>query len=388
MTKITLLAQLLAYLPGEAIRKAAEKAGSNKHNKGIDTWTHLVSMVFCHLSNAGSLRDISNGLRSITGNKNHLGCKLAPSKSSISYINQHRDYKVFEEFFQLTLQHLGQHVGFERKNLQRLKRKIFLMDATVIPLCSKVFDWAHFRKQKGAVKLHTVLDYDGCLPCYAHISDGKKHDVTVAKTLRFPRGSVVVCDRGYLDFSWLDNLDSSGVLFVTRAKDNMAYAVTESFDVKAEEGFLSDENIRLTSAKSADSYPKELRRVAYKDPETGQELVFLTNQKSWTAETVAALYKERWNIEVFFKHIKTHLRIKTFVGTSENAVRIQLWTALITILLLKAMQKIAEYNWHLSNLVTFLRLNLFVKIDLKLYLDKPFEQESLPSENIQLSLFT
>jgi hypothetical protein len=210
----------------------------------------------------------------------------------------------------------------------------------------------------------------------------------VAKTLRFPRGSVVVCDRGYLDFSWLYNLDSSGVLFITRAKDNMAYEVTQNYDVKAGEGFLSDENIRLTSAKSADSYPKDLRRVAYIDPETGPELVFLTNQKSWTAETVASLYKERWNIEVFFKHIKTHLRIKTFVGTSVNAVRIQLWTALITILLLKAMQKIAEYKWHLSNLITFLRLNLFVKIDLKLYLDKPFEQESKPSGNIQLSLFT
>jgi IS4 transposase len=210
----------------------------------------------------------------------------------------------------------------------------------------------------------------------------------VAKTLRFPRGSVVVCDRGYLDFSWLDNLDSSGVLFVTRAKDNMVYEVTQRYDVNTEEGFLSDENIRLTGARSANAYPKNLRRVAYKDPETGQELVFLTNQKSWAAETVAALYKERWNIEVFFKHIKTHLRIKTFVGTSENAVRIQLWTALITILLLKAMQKIAEYKWHLSNLITFLRMNLFVKIDLKLYLDKPFEQESQPTENIQLSLFT
>lgn len=388
MTKVTLLAQLLAYLPGEEIRKAAREAGSNKHSKGIDAWTHLVSMIFCHLSNAGSVRDISNGLRSMTGNVSHLGCKRAPSKSSVSYINQNRDHKVFEQFFQLTLQHLGQHVGFERKNLQRLKRKIFLMDATVIPLCSKVFDWAHFRQHKGAVKLHTVLDYDGCLPCYAYISDGKKHEVTVARTLRFPRGSVVVCDRGYLDFSWLYNLDSSDVLFVTRAKDNMAYEVTTTYDVDTAAGFLADENIRLTGFKSAEAYPKTLRRVAYKDPETGQELVFLTNQKSWTADTVAALYKERWNIEVFFKQIKSHLRIKTFVGTSENAVRIQLWTALITILLLKAMQKIASYKWHLSNLITFLRMHLFVKTGLKQYLDRPFEPESLSSEDIQLSLFT
>lgn len=388
MAKVTLLAQLLAHLPSDEIRKAAAEAGSNKHSKGIDTWTHLVSMIFCHLSNAGSVRDISNGLRSMTGNVVHLGCKQAPSKSSVSYINQKRDHKVFETFFHLTLQHLGQHIGFERTKLRQLKRKVFLMDSTVIPLCSRVFDWAHFRKHKGAVKLHMVLDYDGCLPCYAYITDGKQHDSKVAKTLVFPNGSVVVCDRGFLDFFWLRNLDSSGVFFVIRAKDNMAFEVTTSFAVKKESGVQADQNIRLTGPKSAEAYPKNLRRVVFIDPVTGKELVFLTNNMSWTAETVAALYKERWNIEVFFKHIKTHLRIKTFVGTSENAVRIQLWTALITILLLKAMQKIAEYKWHLSNLVTFLRLNLFVKIGLKEYLDKPFEQENIASENIQLSLFT
>jgi len=388
MTKITLLAQLLAYLPGEEIRKAALEAGSNKHSKGIDSWTHLVSMVFCHLSNAGSVRDISNGLRSMTGNVSHLGCQRAPSKSSISYINQHRDHKVFEQFFHLTLQHLGQHVGFERQNLRQLKKKVFLMDATVIPLCSKVFDWAHFRKHKGAVKLHMVLDYDGCLPCYACVTDGKQHESKVAKSLSFPKGSVVVCDRGYLDYTWLHNLDSNGVHFVTRAKDNMAYEATTTYEVNNEAGFQADENIRLITAKSAEAYPGTLRRIAYTDPTSGQVLVFLTNNKYWTAETIAALYRERWHIEVFFKQIKTHLRIKTFVGTSENAVRIQLWTALITILLLKAMQKIAEYQWHLSNLVTFLRMNLFVKIKLTEYLNKPFEPESLPKEDIQLSLFT
>lgn len=387
MAKVTLLAQLLQLIPRDEIRNKAHKTGSNKHSKGIDAWTHLVSMMFCHLSNATSLRDISNGMRSITGNLNHLGCEKAPCKSSISYINRHRDSQVFEEFFHLTLKHLGQHVGFRRREFQDLQKKIFLMDATVIPLCAKIFDWAHFRKKKGAVKLHMVLDYDGCLPNYAVITDGKTHESKVAKTIKFITGSVVVFDRGYLDFKWMKDLDSRGIHFVTRAKDNMVYEVVAKRDVEGQPGVQSDENIRLTVATSAQAYPGALRRVVYIDPKTGQELVFLTNEMSWTAKLVADLYKERWHIETFFKHIKTHLRIKTFVGTSENAVRIQLWTALITILLLKALKQMARYKWHLSNLVTFLRMNLFVKIDLFEYLNHPFEQKSLPSEEIQQSLF-
>ena len=185
----------------------------------------------------------------------------------------------------------------------------------------------------------------------------------------------------------MNDLDSRGIHFVTRAKDNMVYEVVAKRDVEGQPGVLSDEEIRLTGATSAQAYPGALRRVVYIDPKTGQELVFLTNEMSWTAKLVADLYKERWHIETFFKHIKTHLRIKTFVGTSENAVRIQLWTALITILLLKALKQMARYKWHLSNLVTFLRMNLFVKIDLFEYLNHPFEQKSLPSEEIQQGLF-
>jgi hypothetical protein len=388
MTKITLLAQLLAHLPVDEIKKTAHKHGSNKHSKGIDAWTHLVAMIFCHLSNAGSVRDISNGMRSCTGNLIHLGCKKAPSKSSISYINQHRDHRIFELFFTVVFRHLSKYVGFERSKFQRLKRKVFLMDATIIPLCAKVFDWAHFRKHKGAVKLHMVLDYDGCLPCYASITEGKVHESKVARSMSFPSGSVVVFDRGYIDFKWLHDLDSRGIFFVTRAKDNMAYEYTTEYETDEQKGYHSDQNIRLTGPQTSKDYPKTLRRISFTDPQTGQQLVFLTNNMFWTAETVAQLYKERWNIESFFKQLKGEIRVKTFVGTSENAVRIQLWTALITMLLLKAMKQIARYKWHLSNLVAFLRLNLFVKINLYEYLHRPFISENLRTENIQPSLFT
>ena len=175
MSKITLLAQITQLLPVEKFKKLALRLESNKHDKGIDAWTHLITMLFCHLSNAASCRDISNGLRSIAGNLNNLGCKREPSKSSVSYINKHRDYRIFEEFFYLVQEHLGQQTGFLKRSLRRLTRQVFLLDATVIPLCAKVFDWAKFRQYKGAVKIHMVLDYQGCIPYFASITDGKVH---------------------------------------------------------------------------------------------------------------------------------------------------------------------------------------------------------------------
>jgi len=234
-----------------------------------------------------------------------------------------------------------------------------------------------------------VLDYQGCIPHFASITDGKVHESKMAKLVHFPAGSVVVFDRGYVDYKWLHDLDSRNIYFVTRAKDNMNYEVTTAYETDSESGFVYDDNIKLIGQKSSSNYPHTLRRVEYIDPATGQELVFLTNHKQWTAATVAELYKERWNIEVFFKHIKSHLRIKSFVGTSENAVKIQIWTSLIAIVLLKALQQMAKYKWHLSNLINALRLHLFAKIELNQFINKPFEKNThWEPENIQLSLFT
>lgn len=237
------------------------------------------------------------------------------------------------------------------------------MDATIIPLCAKVFDWAKFRQYKGAMKIHMVLDYQGCIPYFASITDGKVHESKMAKLVHFPAGSVVVFDRGYLDYKWLHDLDSRNIYFVTRAKDNMNYQVSTAYETDTESGFMHDDNIQLIGQKSRGDYPYTLRRVEYIDPKTGQELVFLTNNKG--------------------------LRIKSFVGTSENAVKIQIWTSLIAIILLKALQQMAKYKWHLSNLINALRLHLFAKIALYQFIDNPFEKNSqLEQENIQLSLFT
>lgn len=229
MINLTLFSQILQSVPHDLFKKSVKQFNTDKYSKGIDSWNHLTSMLFCHFGKVNSLRDISNGMKVAGGNLNHLGLKRAACKSSIAYANANRDYRVFQDFYFSLLDHLRSFNHFQRKGGIKLKRKIFLVDSTTIPLCLSVFDWAKFRRKKGAVKVHTVLDYDGCLPTYLNISDGKKHDVKAAHEMSFPAGSVVVMDKAYVHYKWLNNLDSSKTFFVTRAKDNMQYEVVESY---------------------------------------------------------------------------------------------------------------------------------------------------------------
>ena len=384
MVKISLFSQMLSLIPGDKFDRLVAKHASDKHQKGINSWTHLVAMLFCPIGGAASVRDISNGLTSTTGNLLHLGVDRVPCKSSLSYINKNRTPELFKAVYFMLLEHLSGAHKFSRSGLSRLRRKFFLADASIIPLCLKVFDWASYRSQKGAAKLHTVLDYDGLLPVFVKLTDAKTHEIKVAREMSFPKGSVVVVDRGYLDFSWLKVLDSRGCFFVTRAKSNMAYQVKEQYDLEG--GVLEDQDIYLTTYASKKEYSSILRRVRFLDSTTGKEYVFLTNNRHWDAQTVADIYKERWAIEVFFKQIKSHMKIKSFVGTSENAVLIQIWTAMIAMLLLKYLKEKAKYDWHLSNLVTFIRLNLFVKIELMKWLNNPFYKPIRALESGQLRI--
>ncbi len=363
---------MLGLVDRSLFRDAVNKYDTDKYSKGINTWTHFVSMMFMQLANATSLRDISNGLRSATGNLSHLGVYKAPSKSTMSYINQHRDYQVFMEVYFELLNKLEPSLQRRRKYARMLKRKIFIMDGSVIPLSLSLFDWAKFRVNKGAIKLHAVLDYDTGLPGYAVITDGKTHDINAAKDTVFPAESVLVVDRAYVDFEWLNNLDSSGVFFVTRLKSNADVQIVEEFLTNEKhDHILSDQDIKLTGFYTHKKYPKHLRIVKVYDEINDQYLVLLTNQLSWTADTISQLYKARWDVEVFFKHLKQLFRVKTFVGTSPNAVRIQMWCSMIAILLIRYLKNKADFKWHLSNLVTFLRINLFVKIDLWKWVNKP-----------------
>lgn len=389
MIKVNLFSQILSNISREKFDSLVKKHQSDKHNKGLRSWTHMVSMLFCHIGGACSVRDISNGLNSTTGNLSHLGVSRVPSKSSLSYMNTNRNYELFKDFYFQLLDHLVTKHSFAKKGLQQLKRKIYLIDGSIIPLCLDIFDWAAYRTSKGAVKLHAVLDYDGCLPVFAQITDGSVHEIKVAHTFTFPKGSVIVADRGYIDYRWLNILDSSGCFFITRAKTNMAFDIHQRFDVKGlkDDGVIEEQHVSFKSHTSKKQYSGKLRLIRFLDSITGKEYVFLTNNFNWKAKTVADIYKERWHIEVFFKQIKQHMKIKSFVGTSENAVQIQIWTAMTAILLMKFLKEKAKYDWHLSNLITFIRLNLFVKIDLQQWLDQPFWAENQKNESLQLNLF-
>jgi hypothetical protein len=279
------------------------------------------------------------------------------------------------------LESLGQQAHLRRVKF-KIKSKIFLLDATTISLCLSLYDWAKYKTRKGAVKMHTLLDYDGNLPSYVNISDGKTADNKGAYDIPLVKRSVIVADRFYNDFSLLNIWDSNHVFFVIRHKENIQFKSIKENDLpdNRHHHVLKDEIIELTGVRSKNKYPKKLRRVAVWDDKNQQEIELITNQMSWTANTIGELYKARWDIEIFFRDIKQLLHIKSFIGTSQNAVMIQIWTALITILILKALKAMAKYNWYLSNLVAFIRLNLFVKVDLQKWIDKPFQEHPPPDQ--------
>lgn len=375
---VTLFSQIISKLNRVSFNRIVERYESDKHSKGINSWTHFVSMLFCQFAKANSLREISNGLRSSTGNLNHLGVTLAPSKSSLSYINRHRDWHVFRDYYFTLLEQFSKTANFKRIKFNGIHKKIFMLDATVISLCLSLFDWAKYRQKKGAIKLHVLLDYDGCLPSFVYMTDGKVADVTAAKFIPVPRDSVVVADRAYIDFKMLYRWDKQNTDFVIRLKKSVKYISKYERELPdgIDQNILIDEIIILETEKSYKAYSKRLRRIAIWDDVNKKVIELITNQMSWTAATIAELYKQRWQIETFFRTIKQLLKIKTFVGTSENAVQIQIWTALISILILKYLRQIAKYAWSLSNLLAFMRMNLFVKIDLTEWLNHPFEDSS------------
>jgi hypothetical protein len=389
MVKVTLFSQIISKLDRSRFKSLVKHYNTDKHQKGFNSWSHLVTMLFCQLAKSQSLRDISNGLRSATGNLNHLSMTRSPSKSTISYQNKNRSWELFRDYYYVLLESLGQQAQSKRTTF-RIKSKIFLLDATTISLCLSLFDWARYKTKKGAVKMHTLLDYDGHLPSYVNITDGKTADNKGAYDVSLLKGSVIVADRFYNDFSLLNVWDTSGVYFVIRHKDNIKFKTLKELELPKErhQHLLKDEIIELTGVKTKGKYSQKLRRVALWDEKNQQTIEIITNQMSWTANTIGELYKARWEVEIFFRDIKQQLHIKSFIGTSENAVMIQIWTALITILILKALKMQAKHAWYLSNLVAFIRLNLFVKVELHKWLDNPFAKEQPPPDKqIQGVLF-
>lgn len=391
MINVTLFSQIIHHLDRGNFSKSVEKYRTDKHSKGINSWTHLVSMLFCHLSKAQSIREITNGLLSTTGNLNHLGIQgKSPSKSSLSYINANRDWQLFRDIYFRLFENFQSRGNFKRKKFKKIKKKIYLLDSTIISVCLKIFDWAKYRKEKGAIKLHTMLDYDGCLPSYLYMSEGRQSDVKHAQYMQMPRKSVIVSDRGYQDFDMIYQWKKEEITFVMMLKKSINYHQVKELPLPEgkDEHVIKDEIISLTEEETKKSYPENLRRVVVYDSEKERTIEVITNNFSWTASTISELYKQRWMIEIFFKELKQHLKIKSFIGTSENAMWIQIWTAMISLLILRYLKEIAKYPWSLSNLIAFLRMNLFVKIVLTEWLDNPFKPpDQYNSKFIQQELF-
>jgi len=382
----SLFSQLLQKIPRDMFDALVQKSRAERYSKGFSSWTHLVAMLFSQLAHADSLREICNGLACCEGKLVHVGLHATPRRSTLSYANNHRPAAMFQELFFKVLGRFREHKMLGQRRTFRFKNRLLLLDSTTISLCLSLFPWARFRQAKGGVKLHVLLSQDDYLPEYAVLTEARQHDIRPARQLTLRPGSIVVMDRGYNDFALFGKWCEAGVFFVTRMKDNTSYEVEQALTLPQGRSILADEIIRLTGTGAEQKCPALLRRVVVWDPEKEREIVLLTNHLEFGATTLAAIYRERWQIELFFKALKQNLKIKSFVGTSENALRIQIWTALLALLLLKWLHHLSSAGWSLSNLASMLRLNLFTYRDLREWLDRPLETPPLMPTPQQLSL--
>jgi hypothetical protein len=383
----SLFNQLLQHFPRTEFATLVKEHSAERAAKGFTCWTQFVAMTFCQLARADSLREICNGLACSEGKLVHLGITNAPNKSTLSYANEHRPAALFEDLFYTALNRFRDEEGMgARKAKFRFKNKLLSLDSTTISLCLDLFPWAKFRRAKGGVKAHVLLDHDDYLPSYVLITEARKSDVRVAQSLDLNAGSIVAMDRGYNDYALFGKWTERGVFFVTRLKENAAYEVVESAMGPLPRKILADELIRFTGPQAIKDCPHLLRRVVVWDEVNQREIVLLTNLLHFGSTTIAAIYKDRWEIELFFKALKQNLKVKSFVGTSRNALLIQIWTALIAMLLLKWLHHLSKAKWSLSNLASMLRMNLFTYRDLRRWLENPFGTPPLIPQSEQLTL--
>jgi len=366
----SIFGQILSFFPRWQFESFVRETNSAKKIKGFNCWDQFVSMLFCQLGQAHTLREICGGLATSLGKMIHLGMKKAPSRSTLAYANEHRPWQLYQKLF---FHILGRcHSQFGGKHKFQFKNKLLSFDASVIALCLSMFDWATFRRTKGAIKLHLLLDHAGYLPQFVHVTTGKVHEVNILKKLALDPGTIIAIDRGLVDYAQWASWTRQGVYFVTRLKENADYQIIKKNPIPENGNIVKDQHIHLKGFYSKKKCPFALRMVVIRDPVTKERLTFITNNMKLAASTIAAIYKDRWQIELFFKALKQNLRIKTFVGTSFNAVMIQIWAALIAILILKYLKAKSKIHWSLSNLVAMLRMNLLTYKDLWEWLDQPY----------------
>jgi len=354
----TIFNQILSLIPKFEFNQIVDKYQSDKGVKKFTTFNHLVLLMYAQIDGKDSLRDVNTSLKQHTNNHYHLSIKSS-SRSTFSDANNRRDHNIFKDLFHtLTkkIKRLTPNHNFDFDN------SLYLLDSSTVRLCLNIFPWAKYKKRKGAVKIHTVLNMEGCIPEFLTITDGKTSDITIARSISvFPPDSIIVMDRGYIDFKWLYSLHKNSSFFVTRAKSNLSYFVIGQQDVEPGTGVTEDLLIELTGKNTVSDYPELIRMVKYYDEETKKHYTFMTNNKELPAETIAAIYKARWGIELFFKWIKQNLKIKAFLGTSENAVMSQIWVAMITYLLIAFIEFQTKYSGSRLDLIRVIRETLFRK---------------------------
>lgn len=368
----SIFSQLLKLFPRAEFEHFVADHKAERHARGFSCWAQFVAMMFCQLARAHSLREICQGLAACEGKLTHLGLSDAPKRSTLAYANEHRPWEVYRDQFYALLARCRKDASAGHKF--RFHNKLVSMDSTTIGLCVEIFDWAHFQRAKAAVKVHMLLDHDGYLPKFAVITTGKTHDITVARSLRFEPGTIVVMDKGYADYAWWQRLSEQKVFLVTRLRKDARYRVDKQREVPElhRKRVLRDEEITLLGYGQVTKEGLRLRRIEVWDETRQETFVFVTNHFCLAASTIDRIYRERWQIETFFKSLKQLLKIKTFVGTTEKAVLTQIWTALIVMLLLRWLKMKARYGWGLSNLLAILRQQLFVYRDLFKWMDDPF----------------
>jgi len=381
-----IFSQVMDHLPIHTFRKCVERYSGNRYVKSFNCLDQFLCMAFGQLTHRESLRDIEICLRAHKPKLYHIGIRGGISRNTFSNANKTRDWRIYADFAHALIKIARPLYSREDLGLE-LKNTVYALDASTIDLCMSVFPWALFRSTKSAVKLHTLLDLRGNIPIFMHISDGKMHDVNALDLLIPETGAFYIMDRGYLDFKRLYSWHTAGAYFVIRAKSNTKFKRRYSRSVEMNKGVKCDQTIVLTGLNSSTAYPNTLRRIHYYDSETEKHFNFLTNNFVCSAQTIADLYRYRWQIELFFKWIKQHLRIKTFYGTSENAVKTQIWIAVSVYVLVAIIKKRLNIETSLYNILQVLSLTLFEKIPLFQLLDNSNNNPMFIEDSIQLNLF-
>jgi len=382
----TVFAQLAEHLPHKEFQKCVASYRGDSNPRGFSCWDQYLAMVFAQLTYRESLRDIEACLGAMRQKLYHMGFRGRVARSTLADANDTHDWRIYADFAQVLIAvarplYAADPIGVE------LDQSLYALDSTTIDLCLSLFPWARFRRRKAAVKMHTLLDLRGNIPTFIHITDGKVHDVNVLDQILPEPGAFYVMDRGYIDFERLYRFTLEAAFFVVRTKSNVLLQRRYSHPANRATGVCSDQTVVLASLESASIYPDALRKVAYVDAETGKRLVFLTNNFALPAATIAAIYKQRWQVELFFKWIKQHLRIKAFYGTSENAVKTQIWIAVSVYVLVAIVRKRLNAKTSLYQILQVFSLTLFEKTPISRALQQVDSQNDLPCPTNQLNLF-